>query len=265
MADEHAARSSRAETQRNIRLIAEELARRTSKEELQAQARELKERAKEFARDKASDLRDQAREKAAETAGELKSAALSKLETTKEKAMASPKALAAVGALAGAGLGAVLGKMGERNHEEPWRGDRLSPAGGDGYPPLAADGSRTMGDRARDLGNRARDLKERLPSTGELADKARSTVESTDPLLLGAIAAGIGALAALLIPETDTERRALAKAHDKARGALDQGVQKAKETLTERVEDLRVSDVVDKLKGEEGSVSDAPSSPDRLH
>ena len=110
MADEHAARSSRAETQRNIRLIAEELARRTSKEELQAQARELKERAKEFARDKASDLRDQAREKAAETAGELKSAALSKLETTKEKAMASPKALAAVGALAGAGLGAVLGR-----------------------------------------------------------------------------------------------------------------------------------------------------------
>jgi len=100
-----------------------------------------------------------------------------------------------------------------------------------------------QGDRARGAMNRMRDrVMGATPSTGDIKDKTaelgqeakekgRAAVEKAEgnPLAVGLIAFGVGLLAASLIPSSDTERHAAAKAKDAAAPVIDEMKDTAKQ------------------------------------
>lgn len=110
-----------------------------------------------------------------------------------------------------------------------------------------------QGDRARGAMNRVRervmgaapstdDVKGKTAELGEEAkQKGRAVVDKAEgnPLAVGLIAFGVGLLAASLIPASDAERRAAAKAKDAAAPVIDEMKDAAKETADNLKEPAR--------------------------
>ena len=116
-----ARRESEAARER-LSAIAQELASRTTPEQLKELAREKgtewRETAKLKAREKATDFKDNAKLKAREKATDLKEKAVERGGRMKESAGEHPGMMGLVGGLLGASAGLLLAKAGQRNREQ---------------------------------------------------------------------------------------------------------------------------------------------------
>lgn len=106
MAEGHVAAGTRDAARERIRLIAEELGRRSRTENLKAEASALRGRVTAQVKRKASETTDALKARATE-------AARSRAQTFKEQVMAKPIGLAVAGGIAGALVGAFLGRRRE--------------------------------------------------------------------------------------------------------------------------------------------------------
>jgi ElaB/YqjD/DUF883 family membrane-anchored ribosome-binding protein len=245
-------------------LIAEELARRSRTEHLKAEASALRTRVTAQVKSKANEKKDALKQRAMEAARE-------RALTLKETVMAKPVALAIAGGVAGALVGAFLGRRSEESQhyvkadtlstgtvqppgwsEEvstgPSVGERAQEAAGEAKERLseAVDETRerlsgamdrakekasSIKERAKELRHRAGErIGNRVPSGGDLQNRAGRIVRE-DPAMLAFAALAAGACVGLLLPLTDTERRALRGAHEKAKEGLQSGFAKAQEAL----------------------------------
>lgn len=208
--------------------IAAELARRAQPEYVKAQAKEV------------------AREKVDELKGRARVVAQDKFDGMKETAMQS-KGTSFLGAVIGGAMGFAITKFLQdraRGGVEyrgfgPYSGYREVGYGFEGTQPRSdsvkdkfADVKSQASDKLDDVKSRAsdmvdsakekvsdvadrisseaRDLRQRIPATDELKTKASGVVED-DPIIVGLGALAFGAIAGLLLPVSESERRAYAK------------------------------------------------------
>lgn len=271
MAEGYVASGSRDEARARIRLIAEELARRSRTEHLKAEASALRTRVTEQVKSKANEKKDALKLRAREAARE-------RALTLKEKVMARPVALAIAGGVAGAVVGALLGRrseesqhyvraetlstgtvqpgnwearedtgpsMGERAGEAKARvagavdqtKERLSETVGQTREHLSGAMDRVK-ERASSIKDRASELRhragERIGSHVPSRSELRGRAGNMvreDPAMLAFAALAAGACVGLLLPLTDTERRTLRGAHAKAKEGLQTGFAKAQEAI----------------------------------
>lgn len=271
MAEGYVASGSRDEARARIRLIAEELARRSRTEHLKAEASALRTRVTEKVKSKANEKKDALKLRAREAVRE-------RALTLKEKVMARPVALAIAGGVAGAVVGALLGRrseesqhyvkaktlstgtvqpsnwearvetgpsMGERAEEAKARvsgavdqtREKLSETVDQtrehlaGAVDRAKERASSLKDRASELGHRAG---ERIGShlpSGSELKGKAGNFVREDPAMLAFAALAAGACVGLLLPLTEVERRTLRGAHAKAKEGLQTGFSKAEEVL----------------------------------
>lgn len=112
MAEGNFASRSRHEARERIRLITEELARRSRTENLKAEAGALRDRVTAQAKAKAQEKTDEFKARAKEAA---RVKALNLRDQVKEQMMAKPVALGILGGVAGAVVGALLGRRAEES------------------------------------------------------------------------------------------------------------------------------------------------------
>ncbi|MFL5345593.1 MAG: hypothetical protein ACJ8AT_12400 [Hyalangium sp.] len=187
--------------------LAEELARHANPDHVKAVATEKvsewKELAKEKASEKVVELKEQAREalhdKAAEMKTHAKEAVMQRTMEVKDR-VDTPRGWSLLGAILGAGVGAVLMKKAFTLREERhlWGGGSANREGfryrGESYPPIASTGvhggtpaagmSGDISAMGGDVGGAGVDLKERVSDVGQtvkdkavdLKDRAMDTV-----------------------------------------------------------------------------------------
>lgn len=288
MAEGYVAAGSRAEARERIRLIAEELARRSSTEHLKAEASALRARVTARVKSKATETTDALKARAREAASE-------RAHTLKEQVMAKPVALAIAGSVAGALVGAFLGRRSEaaqhyvkaetlstgtvqppnrelsadiaesfgepveeggfdRATEEAGAKERLSEAVDHGKERL----SEAMGharQKASSIKDRAQALRHR--ASERIADRApkvgdlrgkASGFVHDEPELLAFGALAAGACLGLLFPLTQAERRAMRPLHERAREGIQTGFERAEEAL-----DGRATEASDLRQGREAN------------
>ncbi|MDY7229050.1 hypothetical protein [Hyalangium rubrum] len=211
---------------------------------------EWKEKAKELATEKAGELKQQAKDVAVEKATEIKTrakeAVMNRTMELKERAD-TPRGWSLLGAILGAGVGAVLMKKAFAVREE---------RAGDGYDPSEAmhsvkDKAHELKDKAVGAVGQVRDqashLRERIPSGGEMkvrtSDWFDRTLES-QPLMLAIGGIALGMFASMLLPVSNRERQLIEPAKRKAQESLSQ--------LGDQLEQ--------KLQGNAGDVSASSSS-----
>ena len=253
--ESHSLERSRA----RIGVIADELSRRATPEQLKAEGRELVDKAKARAIEKKDELTAQAKEKAREKFTEIK-----------EQAMASPTAYAMLGGLTGAVAGALVGKRMKAQSEEEYRRVYLGrpvitgqyPPGQYGYVPPPTVGYEERGgfqevktrtgekveevkgkagevigaaqekasEVAETVKEKAQAVTEKLPSVEDMKASGRRLMRN-DPWLIAFGAVAIGAAAAFLLPLTDSERRVFSQAQEAAR----RGMRKVTEAVEEKI------------------------------
>lgn len=205
--------------------LADELARQAKPEHVKELATEKlsewKERAKEKASDKAVELKTQAKEAVVEKASEIKThakeAVMQKTMDMKEQ-VDTPRGWSLLGALVGAGVGAVLMKKAFSVREE--RSIGTLEVKGKAYDLK----DRAMGamDQVRD---RTQHLREHIPSGGELKGRATHWFDralESQPLMLALGSVALGVFASLLLPVSSRERQLIEPAKRKAQEGISQ-------------------------------------------
>ena len=252
--------------------IAEELARRTRPEYLKAQAGELQDKAKGFAKDKAMELKDKAKLTARDQLGAAKDAALERVSAFEEKAMSNSIGMSVLGALAGAAAGVGLMRMLQERRELGASGYRYRYGGyrePEGRFEFAGESQGTMasakskaGDAvdtakskasevAGQVSRKADELREKIPSGYEMREKVDRYVHE-DPFLISLGALALGGIAGLILPVSEAERRTFRDVRIKAEAKLQQAGDVIERKLREDVAD-RVSGAI---RGDPSEVED---------
>ena len=203
----------------------------------------------------------------------LKEATVKKTMEIKEKAAASPIAMAILGGSIGAAAGVLFAsRSGDREVEidvdvdvdeiEAY-GDRrmsLDDGSGGGLKEKIADVKEAAVEKAAHMKDRAvdtaHDVKEKVADAGYRAKNVVVRAWDEQPLLFAAGFAVAGALASLLMPVTEKERRMMEPARRKAT----EKIQEIGETLEEK---LGVSEDVPPRDG--GATGLEEERPDMLH
>jgi hypothetical protein len=292
-----------------IGLIAEELARRSSREHLEAEGRklyeqgktvalekaeELKVKAKEFALEKADELKVRAKEMALAKREELKARAKAqvrlKAEELKEQAMKTGTGYAFIGALTGAAAGAAWGRY-QKHSGASMRFETLETADGgvfgkrdrvsigvEGQAPIeelsgrvseaAESAKEKAGEVVEKVKQRAGELREKVPSIGEVREKSVRFGRGffrDQPFWVACGAIAIGAIAAMWLPVSESERRLLMPAQDKAResirkvgAAVQEKISEVSEQVTEKIDHLGEEQHEAEAQGSELSVESEP-------
>jgi hypothetical protein len=199
--------------------LADELARHATPEHVKEIATEKmsewKERAKELASEKASEIKTHAKE-----------AVMQKTMEVKER-VDTPRGWSLLGAIIGAGVGAVLMKkafwvreersFGTGSGELQYRGEHYS----------VKDKAHELKDRAVGAVEQVRDqamhLRERIPSGTELKGQATHWFDralESQPLMLALGSAALGVFASLILPVSSRERQLIEPAKRKAQESI---------------------------------------------
>ena len=147
-------------------------------------------------------------------------------------------------ALAGAGLALMWANRSQGTNASQGRAHAMYEAPGSGIGSKAKDAASTVGGA---VGNVAEGAQQ---ATGEVIDRAGETAQQVgwkldsfmqaNPLAVGAIAIGAGALVGSIVPETPKEREVLGDASRQVssmvRDTVDQATTKAEETLDQAEE-----------------------------
>ncbi len=226
--------------------IADELALHAQPERVKAIASEKvaewKELAKEKATEKVGELKQQARDVVTDKATEIKTRAKEAVMhgTTELKERAdTPRGWSLLGALVGAGVGAVLMKRAFSVREQ-----RSSSSGGDfryrgesysslqrtdtyGSPAAGVSGDiSAMGSGVgTSIGDKVSHLRERIPSGGELKGRASDWFDRAlerQPLMLAVGGIALGMFASMFLPMTNRERQLIEPAKRKAQEGITQ-------------------------------------------
>jgi hypothetical protein len=243
MGDQDHALHEIADARARMSELTDELARHARPEHVKEIAAEKvsewKERAKELAAEKAVELKEHAKEAMVEKASELKThakeAVMQKTMDVKER-VDTPRGWSLLGAIIGAGVGAVLMKKGfsvrqERSigvgsDELRYRGERYSTTVSRGMGGtvglgtgtgigMHADSGTSIKDRAMDAVDKGTELK------GQAMHWFDRALES-QPLMLAVGSVALGVFASLLFPVSNRERRLIEPAKSKVQESISQ-------------------------------------------
>jgi ElaB/YqjD/DUF883 family membrane-anchored ribosome-binding protein len=189
-------------------------------------------------------------------------AAVEKTMELRDKVIGSPIALGIIGGVATAAIARMLMGQRERRYSarEPLFYEEAEPRLGE----QARDVKSQVGEKVEAVKERAGELKdqamqqvdrlrERIPSTGEVKDRAQYYASRArdyaveEPLITALGALAIGAAFGFLLPLSDSERRVLRPAREQVGARLESLSNEVTEKVQTKVEDLR-----EKIAGDEG-------------
>jgi ElaB/YqjD/DUF883 family membrane-anchored ribosome-binding protein len=263
--------------------LADELARHARPEHVKEIAAEKvsewKERAKEMASEKAVELKEQAKEAVKEKASELKThakeAVMQKTMDVKER-VDTPRGWSLLGAIVGAGVGAVLMKKAFSVREERaigtgvgefrYRGESYTTGTDLGTGSDIGTSGTSIGtgikDRAMGAVEQVRDqamhLRERIPSGAELKGQAMHWFDralESQPLMLAVGSIALGVFASLILPVSNRERRLI----EPAKSKVQEGISQLGDQLEQKLQGQETRET-GSATGSVGTMGSTPSS-----